>query len=491
MLSIYPPDCPYTVYHHEAWFSDKWNALDYGRGFDFSRPFFEQFDDLMRVVPLMSMNIQSIQNCEYVNECGNSKNCYFTVEADENEDCMYAYRAFDNKTSVDCLETFNCERCYEIVDCRQCFNLLHSQFCTQCRDSAFLYDCKSCTQCFGCVGLRQKKYHMFNEELSKEEYEKRMQSFSLCNPEHVKAAKKRFEDLKLTHPRKAIAGEQNDNCSGNYIYNSKDCFYCFNIRECRDCRYCDYLLQGKDCMDFFVFGEPGEKSYECQTCGYGTLNLRFCCRCWEGVQNLTYCLLCVQTVANCFGCVGLQKKEYCILNKQYTKDEYERLVPKIIEHMKKTGEWGEFFPIETSPHAYNESYAMDHMPLKKEEVLQRKWKWRDELPITKGKETITHDDIPKNIDDVPDSICNEVLACRETERNYRITKQELLYYRAMKLPIPHLHFYERHRKRLAMRNPRQLWKRECMKCKKEIETTYSPDRSETVFCEECYLKEVY
>jgi hypothetical protein len=27
-------------------------------------------------------------------------------------------------------------------------------------------------------------------------------------------------------------------------------------------------------------------------------------------------------------------KEYCILNKQYTKEEYEILVPKIIEHMK-------------------------------------------------------------------------------------------------------------------------------------------------------------
>ena len=47
MLSIYPPDCPYKVYHHEAWFSDKWNALDYGRDFDFSRPFFEQFLEVL------------------------------------------------------------------------------------------------------------------------------------------------------------------------------------------------------------------------------------------------------------------------------------------------------------------------------------------------------------------------------------------------------------------------------------------------------------
>jgi len=31
--------------------------------------------------------------------------------------------------------------------------------------------------------------------------------------------------------------------------------------------------------------------------------------------------------------------KYCILNKQYSKEEYEELVPKIIEHMQKTGEW--------------------------------------------------------------------------------------------------------------------------------------------------------
>jgi hypothetical protein len=37
--------------------------------------------------------------------------------------------------------------------------------------------------------------------------------------------------------------------------------------------------------------------------------------------------------------VGLHDKSYCILNKQYTKEEYEELVPKIIEKMMKDDEW--------------------------------------------------------------------------------------------------------------------------------------------------------
>lgn len=40
-----------------------------------------------------------------------------------------------------------------------------------------------------------------------------------------------------------------------------------------------------------------------------------------------------------FGCIGLKRSKYCVLNKQYSKEEYEALVPRIIEHMKKAGEW--------------------------------------------------------------------------------------------------------------------------------------------------------
>jgi CxxC-x17-CxxC domain-containing protein len=44
---------------------------------------------------------------------------------------------------------------------------------------------------------------------------------------------------------------------------------------------------------------------------------------------------------------------------------------------------------------------------------------------------------------------------------------------------------------MAQRNPRKLYERKCHKCDKEIKTTYSPDRKELVYCEECYNKEIY
>ena len=99
--------------------------------------------------------------------------------------------------------------------------------------------------------------------------------------------------------------------------------------------------------------------------------------------------------------------------------------------------------------------------------------------------------LPDSIDDIPDDVLNWAVRCEATGRPFRIIKQELEFYRKMRLPVPRLHPDERHRRRMALRNPRKLWKRPCGKCGKEMETTYAPERPEIVYCESCYLQEVY
>jgi hypothetical protein len=59
------------------------------------------------------------------------------------------------------------------------------------------------------------------------------------------------------------------------------------------------------------------------------------------------------------------------------------------------------------------------------------------------------------------------------------------------LPIPRRHPDQRHLDRMALRNPRKLFDRKCDKCQVDMKTTYAPERKETVYCEECYNKEVY
>ncbi|MFA7278308.1 MAG: hypothetical protein WC101_05000, partial [Candidatus Gracilibacteria bacterium] len=205
-------------------------------------------------------------------------------------------------------------------------------------------------------------------------------------------------------------------------------------------------------------------------------------------SDLTYCENCVSS-KDSFGCIGLRQKKYCILNKQYTKEEYEALVPRIIEHMKTTGEWGEYFPHSLSSFAYNETSANNFFPLTKEEAIHRGWRWKDEEKQEFLQASVTS--IPDKIAEVNSSITKEVLACQNCKRNYKIVPQELAFYQKQSLPVPHYCHICRHMRRLSLENPMELFDGHCNKCNAVIKTTYKPGHKEIVYCEKCYLEAVY
>ena len=93
--------------------------------------------------------------------------------------------------------------------------------------------------------------------------------------------------------------------------------------------------------------------------------------------------------------------------------------------------------------------------------------------------------------DADEKMCEEMLVCEQTGVNFRVIPQELKLRQKMGWPLPRVGWEARYGNRLRQRTPRKLWKRECMKCGKEIVTTYSPGRPEMIHCDECYLKEVY
>ena len=40
IFSMYPPEVPVKIYEKDYWWSDAWDATEYGKDYDFSRPFF-------------------------------------------------------------------------------------------------------------------------------------------------------------------------------------------------------------------------------------------------------------------------------------------------------------------------------------------------------------------------------------------------------------------------------------------------------------------
>ncbi|MDD5041195.1 MAG: hypothetical protein PHX87_02895 [Candidatus Peribacteraceae bacterium] len=487
MISIYAPENGYTVYGLDAWFSDHWDALHWGRPFDLSQPFFPQFAALMQVTPLLSLLIGECENCDYTNYSYGNKNCYLLSASDFNQDSYFSSYIFKSRNCVDCLFVTDCERCYECIDCEHCTNVLFSQDLKNCADCSFCSSCQGCTDCIGCVNLRNSRNCVLNEQLTPEMYAKRKRELM----ETLTLSRTRLE--KMVHaatakePRRAVNLLNCDRSTGNNLFHCEDCYRCFDLIESQDNRYVCQGIKARDCMD--VNGVPdSELLYECAATPTVSRSA-FCASTWVGSHDLQYCYLC-RACQDCFGCVSLHRKRYCILNKQYSKEEYEELVPRVITAMRSAGEWGEFFPLTLSPFAYNETSAVDYFPLDRRDAEHRGWRWKTEET---ARQTYLGPVIavPSHIGETDDSITKKILTCTASGQPYRIIPQELKFYREMGIPIPNKCPDQRHKERMALRNPRKLWSRKCQKCGKGIETTYPPERPEIVYCENCYLKEVY
>jgi len=514
VISIYSPDSGLTIHCNKCWWSDKWDPKSFGVDYDFSKPFFSQFRELVQKVPHMAIvnddGIASL-NCEYTHDWWFSKNCYMCFSGWYVENVMYSFFILAGKNILDSnvIRTTS-EWLYECFITSKCYQVKYSEICLSSIDSQFLYECHNCMNCFMCSGLRGKKYHFKNKEYTKEEYDKIIAEYRLDTYSGVEKARKEYDEFILAYPRK---GPNNLNCvntTGDMNSFSKYLNTCFYGKSAEKCSYCEFFGDGsnpdKDSYDLSMTGGASE-CYECVVGDHSQLN-RFGLFSVKS-QDIQYSQHC-HNCKHVFGCVGLRNAKYCIFNKQFSKEEYENLVPKIRDQMNslpyvdKIGniyKYGEFYPIELSPFGYNETYAPELLSLSREEALSRGYNWQDNIQKTTGKETLKPESIPESINDISENILNEVLKCIECNRNYKIVQNELIFYQKMKIPIPRRCFSCRYQARVKQRNPLKLWHRVCMcdkkhphherKCKSEFETSYPPDRPEIVYCEKCYQAEVY
>jgi len=487
IISVFSPDKPFKVYDKDAWWSDSWDELSYGREVDFNRPFLDQLKELMLDVPRMALwNIDPV-NSDYNQSTGWLKNCYLLAAANRNEDCYYGNYVNDCKNCVDNLMIKNCELCYECIECEGSYECFFCKNCVNCTSSQFLFNCISCTNCFGCVNLQRKEYCFFNEQLSKEEYQIKIKEINTKSYLHLEKLAALMKETVLKYPVKYMIGTHNEDVTGNGIYQSHHAYACFDVSKLENCSHFSWFHEAKDCMDTFAWGMSAELCYDSMEIGGGAYRTLFCATS-QGTKNAFYSYQCMFS-ENIFGCVGLKRKKHCILNKQYTQAEYEQLLPKIIEHMKKGNEWGEFFPYSLSPFCYNETVASEFFPLSPDQAVSLGSAWREEDDQNKyqGPRSDLHD----TIDDVSDDVLKSILTCAKCQKNYKVISQELQFHRDHSVALSQFCPACRHQKRIEQRNPRKLWDRHCAKCTTAISTSYSPDRPETVYCEKCYLETVY
>ncbi len=531
VMSIYSPDKDLCVYCQECYRSDKWDPLSYGREYDFNRSLFEQLNELFRKVPRPATNETNLVNCSYCEDCIDCKNCYLVFGGFHCEDSLYSYTPLFSRKVVDTTFINACEMTYEATNSRGLFNVSFAHVADESMDSSFLIDCLGVRKSFGGINLRNKKYYIFNKPYTKKEYEEEIKKWDIGSYATLLRAQKKFEELYYATPRRYAITRNSVDFSGNNVNNAKNCHYCFSITEgCENLKFVYAAgLAFKDSYDAWGAGAKSHLLYEVTGCMGGervmfTNNVHFC-------LNTQYSNKCVHC-QNIFGCVGLKKKNYCVLNKQYSKEEYSALVEKIIEQAKqvpyidKRGRrylYGEFFPIEHMPVSYNESVAYESFPITREQAMADKYPWYDE-PQRHYKVTIEPEKLPDHIKDVPDAIVNEVIRCAHASLSvggcedkctsaFRIIPRELDFYRQLNVALPRLcpncRRGEREKRRTGLL---ELWPRVCQcvgsasvggayknnavhthgstPCLNKFETVFAPEKKEIVYCERCYQGEL-
>ncbi len=484
MLSIVPPTKNFKVYDIGIWMDDTaWDPLTYGRNYDFSRPFFEQFAALLQVVPVPSRSVvlSTMENSDYTNGVSNAKNCYLIFDCNNCEDCYFSYQMNNAKNIVDCIDINDCELCYGSRHLKNCYNVRFADSCENTSDSTFVFNCRNVKNCFGCTNLTNKEYCVYNQQLTADEYKSKLQHINLGSHSSLEQEKKRFEAFKKGGFIKDLSGYSNENCSGNFLYECKNCTNTFYTSKAQDCEFTIRANGSKDCIMYAIFGINAELIYNSVVCGNNVSNLKFCYGCFVNTHNLEYCMHVSFGSNDCFGSIGLKKKQYCILNKQYTKEQYFDLLPRIKQHMLSTGEYGRFFPKSFSSFYYNKSEAASFMPLNKETALEKGFTWEDE-PTERFHSSYT---IPDHISTVTADILDQVLSCRLTHKKYRLTKQELSLYQHWQVPIPLISPLERLRLGCLSLQIQVPQTSNCAKCRRTIHTVYTAPAPQ-VFCENCY-----
>lgn len=485
IVSTFSSDSRFPVYKRDYWFTDKWDPPE--MEIDFERSFIEQLYELQSKTPHFHQLGKNNVNCDYADDVWDCKNCYMSRSLADDEDLCYVYRALHSKDCLDVTYVYELEKSYECVHCFKGFNLRFSLYCNNCSDSWFLYDCRNCSDCFMCWNLRGKQYCILNKQYSKEEYLEKLQSYKLTSRKELAELKNELNrHIQKDAFHRPNINLNNQDCTGNYITNCKNCHEVFFLENSEDCSYVMRSPRVKDCFDMTGLYR-GELCYEVsQATDLNRVKFALYCVDCHDCEYVDQCF----NSGNLFGCVGLKRREYCILNKQYSKEEYEKLVQKIIEKMKADGEYGEFFPYKFAYNGFNLSLGnFYYNETEKGMEVKGGFFEKDAESNVSGMDANL---LPDEANEVNAEFIGKPVECAATGKIYTFIKQEIAFYKNMNLPLPIYYPEYRNVVRFGHLVPLDQRLIKCYDCGEEC-VVYYPETwgLEKILCDDCYLKEVY
>lgn len=486
IITTLPDTVPFPIYSFSEWVSGSWDPLEYGSAYDPTRSFFDQLRELVAKTPHPHQSGVKNVKCEWSDDVWNCKNCYLCRSLADCENGSYLYRTVRCKDSFDLTFSFDMEFSYDCCYSFKCYKVRHAFDARDCLESAFLYDCRNCQSCLLCWNLRNKQYCIKNVQYTREAYLEKIKEFDLRSRSAVATLTAEFQTCvtreafhRADYNNKTVAStgnflEECKNCSESYfLQRSEDCLYFFRGMESKDAGYTvgsaavekGYL----SCLDYGI--------YDCVATSHSS-NCRYS-------AYLDYCEECEY----CLGCSGLRKKKFCILNKQYSEEEYRELSKKIQDSMKAAGEWGQYFPWDMAYCGYNVSTGQFYFPMEEKEVQAVSGVWDDPKEVV--AEGTSADQVPDLIDDVPDDIWNKALICLATGYRFNLAPHELQFYKAEGIAAPRYAPDYRTRERFRPVSVGTPFVGICTNCQKSITHFYPPQWGyQNILCLECYHNQV-
>ena len=476
IISIYSPDKPYIVYDYNFWNTYSWTIVERGVDWDFN----DNFSYLIQNTPIPNAQIFNCENSDYTNQSRNMKNSYMCFCAVTAEDCLYGYLwVYDCVSCIDCTAIDHCEFCYDSIKLNHCTWVFHSQSCSDCSNSSYLINCVWCHDCFNCSNMVNKSYCINNKQYSKEEYQNLIKN----------AKRENLWDIVYEWCKQ----KESENCVWNGIYWCKNSIFCDEVTASENMKYVIDCPKMTDVYDgLWTWSKLCIETYISWNSYHSWIiyNSRY--------NKESRYLLYSDNCTNCFGCVWLKDKSYCVYNKQYTKEEYNKIVPEVIAWMIRKGQRWEYFDPQLSYFWYNETMAMTYYPITKQEALKMWYKRSDyELPAPKVEKTVLWENLPKvwcktiqeKKPEFLQKLVNYAIICEVSKKPFRVTKQELDFYVKHNLPLPTKHPDVRHQERFEKKPFHIMHLVHCDKCGEEMLSVHLSWKWKKVLCEKCFYEE--
>jgi len=286
--------------------------------------FIQTFQTLYHSQPFKDVWSNNTKNCPYGDFIFNSRNCYLSFELGGSRDCLYMDNSMKCTECADCSFCKYCELCSESLYLEKSFHCHYchySQHCSDCYYSAQLFNCQ---HCLGCYALKHKKFYIFNQPYSETDYQTKKKEL-LARPEKIWTG---FNELKNKIGYPATHLTNSYDCFGDFMIDSHDCYYCFDVNSNHNSAYLYSCLYNKSMQDSFDIDNAGN----CELCSNSfsigiSYNSHYCLFSSRLVDCL-YCARC-KSCEKCFGCVYLSPTKYYIWNQPYEPAEYEKKIAEI------------------------------------------------------------------------------------------------------------------------------------------------------------------